>query len=117
MPVELGGQVRQRETRIGDRDPRHVEVPPAARSDTIAAAPAAIACCANSAPSIFRPRSATNTVPGVTRRESCVTPVQVCCNAACPFESSRSSNGTCGSAREATVDRHGASALPTRSTG
>ncbi|MNC90262.1 hypothetical protein D3C83_63400 [compost metagenome] len=42
----------------------------AASSDTIAAAPAATACGTKAAPSVFIPRSATNTLPGSTRRES-----------------------------------------------
>src|ERR1041384_953785 len=46
----------------------------AARSATIGAAPAAIAWAANWTPSAFSPRSATNTHPASTRRESWVTP-------------------------------------------
>ena len=62
--------------RVADDDPRHRRrCAGAGCSATTAAAPAAIACGANAAPSAFSPRSATNTMPGATRRESCVTPV------------------------------------------
>jgi hypothetical protein len=44
--------------------------PVAGCSVTIAAAPAAIACGTNCRPSAFSPGTATNTIPGVTRRES-----------------------------------------------
>ena len=63
-------------------------------SATTAAAPAPIACAANAAPSLCCPFSATNTTPGVTCRESCVTPPHVrSSNPASPLIAGRSFAG------------------------
>jgi hypothetical protein len=53
------------------RTPTHgTRASTAGLSATTAAAPAAIACGANAAPSTFSPGSATKTTPGAARRES-----------------------------------------------
>ena len=101
---ELGGQQRERQARVGDHDPRHVDARPARRSATMAAAPAAIACGANAAPSAFSPRSATNTEPGVDAprvvRHARARPSAATASAS---DDARSSNAhTCVAARAAT---------------
>ena len=64
MAEELGGQQRERQPRVADRrSTARSRRQPAAASATTAAAPAAIACGANAAPSAFSPCSATNTEP------------------------------------------------------
>ena len=63
MVVEAIGQQRQRQARVADHEPRRRDAFGRGASATMTAAPRAIACGTNAAPSAFRPRSATNTAP------------------------------------------------------